>query len=144
MLITEVYKLKIGSPVWIWVVQFARGRWWPGIVDAIQTISGRPRIVVRFECRAIRGRQDYPAVRVGIATTAMRYLELRDPNIKAIDEPHFIPASLLGRPEELELVTPELQVVSGQRLRKESRQREASSRSRATKEFRSNKTPDEA
>jgi hypothetical protein len=83
-------------------------------------------------------------VRAGVVITAMRYLELRDPNIKAIDEPHFIPASLLGRPEELELIIPELQVVSGQRLRKVSQRREPSSRSRATKELRSNKTLDEA
>jgi hypothetical protein len=73
----------------------------------------------------------------------MRYLEDRDPNIKSIDEPHFIPASLLGRPEELELLISPLSVVSTRRRRKESQQREASSRSRATKESRSNKALDE-
>jgi hypothetical protein len=41
----------------------------------------------------------------------MRYLEDRDPNIKGIDEPHFVPASLLERPEELELVDPQLRAV---------------------------------
>ena len=108
MRITEAYRLKPGSPVWIWIVHLARGRWWPGIVETMQAINGRPRIVVRFECRVSRGRQYYPAVRAGVTTTAMRYLEDRDTNIKGIDEPHFVPASLLERPEELELVVPQL------------------------------------
>src|SRR5258708_30170813 len=133
MCITEAYRLKAGWSVWIWIVHLARGGWWPGIVETMQAINGRPRIVVRFECRVSRGRQYYPAVRAGVTTTAMRYLEDRDPNIKSIDEPHFIPASLLGRPEELELVVPQLSAIST-RLQREGRQeREASSRSQATK-----------
>ena len=133
MRITEAYRLKPGSPVWIWIVHLARGRWWPGIVETMRAINGRPLIVVRFECRVSRGRQYYPAVRAGVTTTAMRYLEDRDPNIKGIDEPHFVPASLLERPEELELVVPQLSSISTHRQRKERPQREASSRSRATK-----------
>jgi hypothetical protein len=132
MKITDVYKLRIGSPVWVWVVHFAKGRWWPGIVETIQAINDRPRIVVSFECRAIRGRRYYPPVRAGIVTTAMRYLEPRDPNIEAIDEPHFIPASLLGHPEELELVTSPPSLVSSQRRRGRNEQRSNSSRSRTT------------
>jgi len=135
MRITEAYRLKPGSPVWIWIIHLARGRWWPGLVETMQVINGRPRIVVRFECRVSRGRQYYPAVRAGVTTTAMRYLEDRDPNIKAIDEPHFIPASLLGRPEELELLISPLSVISTRRRRKESQQRQASSRSQATREI---------
>lgn len=134
MNLTKVYRLKPGSPVWIWFIHLARGRWWPGIVETIQAISGRPRIVVRFECRLIRGRRYYPAVWAGVTTSAMRYLERRDPNINGIDTPHFVPASLLERPEELEVVIPQLNVVSTHSRRKESQQREASSRSRATKD----------
>lgn len=99
----------------------ARGRWWPGVVETMRAINGRPRIVVRFECRVSRGRQYYPPVRPGVTTTALRYLEDRDPNIKGIDEPHFVPASLLQRPEELELVVPQLGAVSTHRQRKEGR-----------------------
>ena len=135
MRITEAYRLKPGSPVWIWIVHLARGRWWPGIVETMQAINGRPRIVVRFECRVSRARQYYPAVRAGVTTTAMRYLEDRDPNIKGIDEPHFVPASLLDRPEELELVVPQLGTVSTHRQRKVRQRREASSRSQATKDI---------
>ena len=112
---TEVFRLKPGLPVWVWVVHLAKGRWWPGEIETIQAISGRPRIVVRFECRLTRGRQHYPTVRVGVTTTAMRYLERRDPNIKGIDEPHFVPASLLESPEELEVVIPQLSVLGTHR-----------------------------
>jgi hypothetical protein len=135
MHLTEAYKMKPGSPVWIWVVQLAKGHWWPGIVETIQAINDKTRIVVRFECRVTRGCQYHPAVSVGIATIAMRYLEDRDPNIKGIDEPHFIPASLLERPEELELVIPQMNVVSTHRRRKEGQQHEASSGSLATKDI---------
>ena len=112
MRITETYRLKPGSPVWIWFVQLAQGRWWPGVVDSVQVIHDKPRIVVRFECRATRGSLYYPVASAGIATTAMRYLEDRDPNIKGIDQPHFVPASLLDRPEELELVVFRVGAVS--------------------------------
>ena len=143
MRITEAYRLKPSSPVWIWIVHLARGRWWPGMVETMRAINGRPRIVVTFECRVSRGRQYYPAVRAGVVTTAMRYLEDRDPNIQGIDEPHFVPASLLERPEELELVIPKPNVVGTHRRRKESQQREASSRSRPAKDIASNMKLDE-
>ena len=106
MNLIKVYRLNPGSPVWIWVVHLARGRWWPGIVETVQAINDRPRLVVRFECRLTGGRHYY-----GVTTTAMRYLERRDPNIKGIDEPHFVPASLLERPEDLEVVIPQLSVL---------------------------------
>jgi len=144
MRLTEIYKLKPGSPVWIWVVHLARGRWWPGSVETIQVVSGRPRIVVRFECRLTRGLQCYPAVRAGVTSTAMRYLERRDPNIKGIDEPHFVPASLLERPEELELVIPQLSVPVTHRRRKENERRETSSVHNPPKTLRTNMVVDEA
>jgi len=133
MRITEAYRLKPGSPVWIWIVHLASGRWWPGIVETMQAINGRPRVVVRFECRVSRGRQYCPPVRAGVTTTAMRYLEDRDTNIKGIDEPHFVPASLLERPEELELVILQLGAISTHRQRERRQERVASSRSQATK-----------
>jgi hypothetical protein len=141
MRITEAYKLNPGSPVWIWIVHLAQGRWWPGIVDTIQVINDKPRIVVRFERRITTGRHYHPVVSAGIATTAMRYLKRRDPSIKAIDEPHFVPASLLERPEELELVVPQLGAVRTHRQR--SQQREASRVCERPKMLRSNMTLDE-
>ena len=135
MHLTEVYRLKPGSPVWIWVVHLGKGRWWPGIVETIRAINDKPRVVVRFECKITKGRHYHRTVRAGIATTAMRYLERRDPNIKGIDEPHFVPPSLLERPEELELVISQLRVVSTRRQGKESQQGEVNSRSLAIKEI---------
>ena len=132
MLLTEVYRLKPGSPVWIWVIHLGKGRWWPGIVEIIRAINDKPRIIVRFECRVTRGHQYRWTVRAGIATTAMRYLEHRDPHSKANDEPHFVPPSLLERPEELEV--PQLRIVSNHRQGNESQQGEVNSRSPATKE----------
>lgn len=120
MHVTEVYRLRTGSPVWIWVVQLAKGRWWPGVVDGIRAIDHRPRIVVRFECRVARGRQYHPTVRAGVATTAMRYLEQRDPDFNGIDVPHFVPVSLLELPEEHEGRVPQRNVLSMQRPRKEN------------------------
>jgi len=73
----------------------------------------------------------------------MRYLEPRDLNIKGIDEPHLVPASLLERPEELEVVIPHLSVLDTHRRRKETQQREASSRSRPAKDIASNMKLDE-
>jgi hypothetical protein len=118
MRITEAYRLKPGSPVWIWIVSLGKGRWWPGVLETMEVTNARPRIVVRFECSVSRGVQYYPAVRAGVTTTAMRYLEDRDPNIKGIDEPHFIPTSLLERPEELEFFVPQLDAVNTRRQRK--------------------------
>jgi hypothetical protein len=46
---------------------------------------------------------------VGITTTAMRYLELRNINSKGFDQPRRTPVSPLERPEELE--TPGLHVT---------------------------------
>jgi len=134
MKIIEVYKLRAGSPVWIWVVHYAKGRWWPGMVETIEGINDRPRIVVSFECRATRGRRYYPAVRAGIVTTAMRYLEPRDPNIEATDEPHFMPASLIRCPEELELVISQPGLVSAQRRSGRKARGSDSLRSRTSKQ----------
>ncbi len=92
-------RLRPGTPVWVWVVQLARGRWWPGTVEALRTIDSQLRVAVRFECRRANGRDKTP-VMVGITTTAMRYLEIRDVGAKGTDQPHHTPVSLLERPEE--------------------------------------------
>lgn len=101
---TEIYRIKPGSAVWVWVVRLAKGRWWPGTVEELSSSNGRPRVVVCFECRGVRGPEYSPAVTAGKVTTAMRYLERRDVNIKGIDRPRFIPVSLLERPEELDAI----------------------------------------
>jgi len=74
----------------------------------------------------------------------MRYLEDRDPNIKGIDEPHFVPASLLERPEELELVVPQLDAVSTHRQRKEDSNVRLARVHKRPEKLRSNMMEDEA
>ena len=95
----QSHQLKPGTPVWIWVVRLARGRWWPGTVEGLRTIEDQLRVAVRFECRRATDQERAP-VMVGITTTAMRYLELRDANARGLDWPHYTPVSLLERPEE--------------------------------------------
>ncbi len=100
----EIHTLKIGATVWIWVVRLGRGRWWPGTVEGIRTVDYKPRVVVRFECRQATDRENSPPVMAGITTTAMRYLERRNPNLNGIDQPRHTPVSLLEKPEEAEIV----------------------------------------
>lgn len=39
---------------------------------------------------------------VGISTTRMRYVELRNPHLKGDDRPNFVPSAILAKPEERE------------------------------------------
>jgi hypothetical protein len=97
----ESHRLRPGTPVWVWVVRLAKGRWWPGTVEGLRSVEGRLRFAVRFECRSASAKDKTP-VMVGITTTAMRYLELRNIDGKGIDQPAYAPVSLLECPEELE------------------------------------------
>jgi len=96
----DSHRLGPGTPVWVWVVRLARGRWWPGTVETLRTVEGHLRVVVRFECRPASGNGKVP-VAAGITTTAMRYVELRNIDSNGIDQPAHAPVSLLERPEEL-------------------------------------------
>ena len=95
----QSHQLRPGIPVWVWIVRLARGRWWPGTVETLRTINDQQRVAVRFECRRVNDQGKAP-VMVGIATTAMRYLELRDVKARGLDKPHHTPVSLLELPEE--------------------------------------------
>jgi hypothetical protein len=93
-------RLRPGTPVWVWVVRLARGRWWPGTVEGLRTVERHLRVVVRFECRLASGRHKAP-VAAGITTTATRYVELRNIDSNGLDQPAHAPVSLLECPEEL-------------------------------------------
>src|SRR6266851_4173140 len=94
---SDLIRIRLGSPVWVWVVRFGRGRWWPGTVEGVRTQDRLPLLKVRFECTE-NGKSDRH-VMVGLITTRMRYIESRDLNIKSIDRPQFTPISLLQKPE---------------------------------------------
>ena len=95
----DSHRLKPGTPVWVWIVRLAKGRWWPGTVEALRTIEGQLRFAVSFECRSATT-EDKAPVLVGITTTATRYLELRNIENKGMDQPTQTPVSLLEHPEE--------------------------------------------
>jgi len=93
----QVARIRPGTAIWVWVVRFGRGRWWPGTVESLQTRDALPLLTVKFECSR-RPTAERP-VMTGIVSTRMRYLELRNVGLKGQDRPEFIPASLLHAPE---------------------------------------------
>jgi len=98
---SEVVELLLATPVWVWIVRFGKGKWWPGVVQSVTVTDGFPHVAVRFECRAPapeRG-ESRPPVFVGISTTRMRFLERRDLNMKGDDRPTYVPVPLLRVPE---------------------------------------------
>ena len=103
MEIHRIGELASGTPVWVWIVRMGKGRWWPGHVISITAKVPFPIVDTRFECRATgRNGIDGPAF-VGISTTRMRYLELREPSRKNEDRPRFVPSALLSKPEGSEV-----------------------------------------
>src|SRR5271167_3446025 len=96
---SRVKELLPGTPVWVWIVRFGKGKWWPAAVQSLKVINGFPQVTVRFECREPERGNSHPAAFVGIITTRMRFLENRNVNIKAIDRPDNVPVSLLRLPE---------------------------------------------
>jgi len=99
MEVHQICQLAPGTPIWVWIVRVGKGRWWPGAVLSITAREPFPRIDTRFECRSTgRNGADGPAF-VGISTTRMRYLELRDPDLKGDDRPNFVPSAIFHKPE---------------------------------------------
>lgn len=96
---SRVIELSPATPVWVWVVRVGTGKWWPGTVLSLKVLDGIARVTVRFECRTSEKARLHSIAFVGLITTRMRFLELRDPNIKEIDRPHHAPLSLLRAPE---------------------------------------------
>jgi hypothetical protein len=95
------YQLTSGSPVWIWLVRLAKGKWWPGVVEQVAKLHDMPTFQVRLESFSPK-KSSHAHVFVGISTTRARYLELRDPEVKGADKPRFVPVSLLQQPAEPE------------------------------------------
>lgn len=95
----DITRLELAALVWVWIVRFGKGRWWPGTVEGIQITKGVPLVDVRFEpFRPSRHRSD-PPVTVGFITAPMRRLECRDPAADGADRPRFVPVSRLRSPE---------------------------------------------
>src|SRR5713226_7486194 len=96
---SDVKELRIGAPVWVWIVRFGTGRWWPGKVEAIETKNDLPPVKVRFESFSRSRHRIDPPVTVGLVTAPMRRLERRDISLKDGDRPRFVPTSRLRTPK---------------------------------------------
>lgn len=125
MEIHRIGELGPGTAVWVWIVRMGKGRWWPGHVISITVKEPFPIVDTRFECRGTgKNGVDGPAF-VGISTTRMRYLELREPSQKNEDRPRFVPSALLSRPEGSEVAADDPQplhvVIAGEQTRRVSR-----------------------
>ena len=102
MQVHRICELSPGTSVWVWIVRVGKGRWWPGSVLSIAALEPFPIVDTRFECRSAgKNGLDGPAF-VGISTTRMRYLELRDIHRKGEDRPNFVPSAVFAKPEEPE------------------------------------------
>ncbi len=103
MQVHQICKLSPGTSVWVWIVRVGKGRWWPGSVLSIAALEPFPIVDTRFECRSAgKNGLDGPAF-VGISTTRMRYLELRDLHLRGDDRPNFVPSAIFAKPEETEV-----------------------------------------
>jgi hypothetical protein len=102
MEVHQVSELAPGALVWVWIVRVGKGRWWPGSVLSITALESFPIIDTRFECRTAGKNGTDGPVFVGISTTRMRYLELRDPDLKGDDRPTFVPSAIFHKPEATE------------------------------------------
>jgi hypothetical protein len=102
MEVHQIRELRPGTPVWVWILRVGKGRWWRGSVLSITALEPFPRIDTRFECRSAgKNGTDGPAF-VGITTTRLRFLELRDPNLKGEDQPNFVPSTVFAKLGETE------------------------------------------
>jgi hypothetical protein len=112
MKVHQVSELGPGALVWVWIVRVGKGRWWPGSVLSITALESFPIIDTRFECRtAGKNGLDGPSF-VGISTTRMRYLELRDRDLKGDDRPNFVPSAIFHKPEGTEVGPNDMQLLN--------------------------------
>lgn len=96
---THITKLKLKTPIWVWVVRMGKGGWWPGTVESISYQGRLPLLKIRFEGQRFRdGKWNGPR-EIGTTTARMRHLVLRDPHANAIDQPRFTPTPLMEKEE---------------------------------------------
>lgn len=95
----EVTQLRPAAPVWVWIVRFGKGRWWPGTIERIQITKGVPSVELRFEPFRLGRHRSAPPIMVSFITAPMRRLERRDLSANGADRPRFVPVSRLRSPE---------------------------------------------
>jgi hypothetical protein len=96
---TEAKELELGTGVWVWIVRFGKGRWWPGTASES---DWRPAVgQVRLQSFSLSQQRNTPPITAGFVSRPMRRLERRDINGRRLDRPKFVPTSRLRRPETL-------------------------------------------
>jgi hypothetical protein len=95
---TEAKELEPGTAVWVWIVRFGKGRWWPGTVQQVGTNGGLPIVKVRLQSFSLSQHRNSPPIAMGFVSAPMRRLERRHIN-RRLDRPKFVPTSRLRRPE---------------------------------------------
>jgi len=95
----ESNELKPNALVWVWIVRFGKGRWWPGLVVRVESHDGTPLIMVRYQSFSRSRNRIDPPITLGWITAPMRRLERRDSSAKGSDRPRFVPTSRLRKPE---------------------------------------------
>jgi hypothetical protein len=94
-----VKQLELDTAVWVWIVRFGKGHWWPGIVQRVEAAGGLPIVKVRLQSFSLSQHQNSPPIAVGFVSVPMRQLERRDINRRGLDRPKFVPTSHLRGPE---------------------------------------------
>ena len=133
MEVHRICELSPGAPVWVWIVRVGKGRWWPGSVLSIAARKPFPIINTRFECRSVGKNGTDGPVFVGISTTRMRYLELRDTSLKGDDRPNFAPSAVFAKPEEPEIGLSDIPQVDTMTARARASLATAAKKPRASK-----------
>jgi hypothetical protein len=96
---SEAKGLELGTSVWVWIVRFGKGRWWPATVDGIEAARDLPNVKLRVQSFLLSRQRSTAPITVGFAYAPMRRLERRDISRRGLDRPKFVPASRLRRPE---------------------------------------------
>jgi hypothetical protein len=96
---TEAKELEPGTAVWVWIVRFGKGRWWPGTVQRLGAAEGLHIVKVRLQSFLLGRHRNGPPITVGFVSVRMRRLERRDINGPSLDRPKFVPTSRLRRAE---------------------------------------------
>lgn len=95
----EAKELELGTAVWVWIVRFGKGRWWPGTVQRVEAAGALPIVKVRFQSFSLSRHRNSPPIAVGFVSAPMRRLERRDINRRGLARPKFVPTSGLRRAE---------------------------------------------
>ncbi len=95
----EAKELELGTAVWVWIVRFGKGRWWPGTVQRLGAAEDLLIVKVQLQSFSLSQHRNSRPIAVGFVSAPMTQLERRDINRRGLDRPKFVPTSRLRRAE---------------------------------------------